>query len=102
MVGDGRPHAAALLVPVFDKIEALTGKPAAEAFSDPQVREAIGAAVDRVNVRLLDVSQIRSWTLLDRPLSVENGELTPSHKLRRRTIAQRFAAEISALYGSGS
>ena len=47
-----------------------------------------------------DFERIHRFTLLDRPFTIEEGLLTPTMKLKRRAVAERFAKEIEALYGS--
>ncbi len=103
VVGDGRPHPAALLVPDFELLEAELGDlPAAELIEHRQVLKRVGEIVGEVNTRLSEAERISSWRLLDRPLSVEKGEITHTAKLRRRVVAQRFADQIAALYRPGS
>ncbi len=104
VVGDDRPHLAALLVPDFERVRAelvgetphrLTG---AEMVEHAEVLERIGVAVGEVNAELPETERVLSWCLLERPLSVENGELTHTSKLRRRVVVQRFADQIAGLY----
>ncbi|HHC09230.1 MAG TPA: long-chain fatty acid--CoA ligase [Actinobacteria bacterium] len=85
VVGDGRDYLAALVVP--DPREA-----------GGDLDAAIRRAVDEVNRRVAVPERIRRYRVLDRPFSVEAGELTPTLKLRRSVIAERYAAEIAELY----
>ncbi|MEM8993307.1 MAG: long-chain fatty acid--CoA ligase [Acidobacteriota bacterium] len=101
VVGDGRAHPAALLVPggrllaLADDGDAV----AVAAVDHPAVRRQVHVLIDAVNARVTAAARIKGWRLLDRPLTVEAGELTPTLKLRRRVIAQRYAREIAELYG---
>jgi long-chain acyl-CoA synthetase len=63
-----------------------------------QVREAVAAAIDEANSHLSRVEQIKRFQIL--PTEWEPGglELTPTMKLKRRPIAERYAEEIEALY----
>jgi long-chain acyl-CoA synthetase len=89
-VGDGRPYVAAL----------ITVDPAvADGLSPEQVRERVQAAVDGVNAELSRFEQIKRFTVLPRDFSAEEGEVTPTLKLKRRVVADHFAGEIEALYG---
>ncbi|MEO1085831.1 MAG: AMP-binding protein, partial [Acidobacteriota bacterium] len=99
VVGDGRAYPAALLVP-GERLRLLAAEEAGDgALGDhPAVRKQVQDLVDAVNARVTAVGRIQAWRLLDRPLTVEAGELTPTLKLRRRVIAQRYAREIAELY----
>jgi len=71
---------------------------AGAALMDPAAREKLEKLVASVNERTPRASHIRAWLLLPRPLSVEQGELTPTLKVRRRRVAQRYAREVARLY----
>jgi len=89
-VGDCRPYVAAL----------ITLDPAmAEGLSPGQVRERVQSIVDDVNAELSRFEQIKRFTVLPREFSAEEGEVTPTLKLKRRVVADHFADEIEALYG---
>ncbi|HEV2780235.1 MAG TPA: AMP-dependent synthetase/ligase [Actinophytocola sp.] len=102
-VGDRRPYLTALLVldeeaaPVWAAARGITGDLAALA-AHPEVRRELAAAVDAANAVLSRVEQIKYFHVVDRPWSAESGELTPTLKLRRRVIAERYAGEIDKLY----
>ncbi|MCG8462379.1 MAG: long-chain fatty acid--CoA ligase [Holophagales bacterium] len=101
VVGEGRPHLAALLVPDSREARKLLGEEGPEAGSlahRPELREAIGQAVAAASSRLVEEHGIRGFHILDTPLTVEAGELTTTFDLRRKEIGRRYAAEIEALY----
>lgn len=58
----------------------------------------VPAAVARVNARLSAIERIRRWVAAPAAFSVENGLLTPTMKVKRRAVLERFRAEVSALY----
>jgi long-subunit acyl-CoA synthetase (AMP-forming) len=89
VVGDRRPYNVALLV-----LEPEAGASA----GDPEVLDAVGAAVDAANAKLSRVEQIKRWKLLDEEWLPGGDELTPTMKLKRKPIAEKYAAEIEALY----
>ncbi len=89
VVGDRRPYNVALLV-----LEPEAGASAGE----PEVLDAVGAAVDAANAKLSRVEQIKRWKLLDEEWLPGGDELTPTLKLKRKPIAEKYAAEIEALY----
>ncbi len=101
VVGDGRPHLAALLAPDFERLRMELGELTdGEVAQHPEVLERLGEAVENANARLSEAERILEWRAIDRPLSIENGELTHTSKLRRRVVVQRFADQIAALYSS--
>jgi long-chain acyl-CoA synthetase len=91
IAGDRRPHMVALLVP---DAEWLAGRPA----DHPDVRPALSAAVDRVNRDLSSAEKVRRFALADGPFTIENGQLTPSLKIRRHMLREAYAARLDALY----
>ena len=65
----------------------------------PSIIEAIQAEIDEsVNPQFAKVEQVRRFTLLPRPFSIESGELTPTLKLKRNIIHDKHGAEIAAIY----
>ncbi len=89
VVGDRRPYVAAL----------ITVDPAvAEGLSPGEVEEGVRRIVEEVNADLSRFEQIKRFTVLPRDFSAEEGEVTPTLKLKRRTCADHFAAEVERLY----
>ena len=85
VVGDRRPYVAALVT-----LEAGVPREGAEA--------KVQALVDDVNRDLSRYEQIKRFTILSRDFSADEGELTPTLKLKRRACQEHFAAEIESLY----
>jgi len=103
-IGDRRSYNVALIVLDPDACGAFAkehgmedGSPAALA-RDERVQSAIGAAVEEANSHLSRVEQIKKWALLEAEWQPGGEELTPTMKLKRRPIDQKYAAEIDALY----
>jgi long-chain acyl-CoA synthetase len=88
VIGDRRPYITALIT--LDPLE-LQG-----ADQDPQ--ELVQGIVDDVNRDRVRVEQIKRFTVLPRDFSQEEGELTPTLKLRRKVVHEHFADEIDQLY----
>jgi long-chain acyl-CoA synthetase len=65
---------------------------------DPAVRAQLDALVASVNERLARVEQIKRYAVLPTAWTPESGEVTPTLKLKRRVIHDRYADEIAALY----
>jgi len=80
--GEGQPGIVALLVP-------------AESMADQ-----VQAAVARVNAKLASIERIRKTALVT-PFTVENGQLTPTMKIKRRVVLEAHAAEVAGLYARG-
>ncbi|HEY2544169.1 MAG TPA: long-chain fatty acid--CoA ligase [Gaiellaceae bacterium] len=88
IVGDRRPYVTALLTLDWDEVKS-SGR-------DPQA--IAQELVDEVNRDRVRVEQIKRFTILPRDFTEEEGELTPTLKLRRRVVHEHFADEIESLY----
>ena len=66
----------------------------------PEFKAAIRAAVDRVNKELSVTEKVRQFTFADEPFAVENEEMTPSMKIRRHKIRERYQDRLDGLYRS--
>ncbi|MBV9000713.1 MAG: long-chain fatty acid--CoA ligase [Solirubrobacterales bacterium] len=106
-IGDRRPYNVALIVLDPDAAAAhthargLVYASRAEHAGDPGIREAVAAAVAQANTQLSRVEQIKRFAVLRDDWRPDSDELTPTMKLKRRVIIQKFAAEIEALYSEG-
>jgi len=103
VVGDRRPYLVALVT--LEPEEALKyaqehGLPEdlAELARNPDVRSQIEAHVEQVNTKFARVEQVKKIAILPRDLSQENGELTPTLKVKRAVVAEKHQAEIEKLY----
>jgi len=63
-----------------------------------EVQELIQAEIDRVNAKFARVEQIKKFFLLDTQLTAEDEELTPTMKLKRKLVQQKYAPQIEAMY----
>ena len=101
--GDNRSYLVALLTLDPDEAPALAaelgieGDPATMA-GHPAVIEAMQKEVDQANARFARIEQVKKFTVLDQDLSQENGELTPTMKVKRAVVEKRYADTFSALY----
>ena len=73
-----------------------------ELVEDPKIRSEFQALVDKVNATLANFETIKRFRLVPDEWTVDSGELTPSMKLRRRVIAQKYAREIADFYADES
>ncbi|MGB9145837.1 MAG: long-chain fatty acid--CoA ligase, partial [Acidobacteriaceae bacterium] len=69
-----------------------------ELTTNPQVRAEYQALIDAVNTTLANFETIKRFRLVAGEWTIDSGELTPSMKLRRRVIAQKYASEIAEFY----
>ncbi len=74
-------------------------KPLREIASAGPTVAMMSAYVDQLNAGLNRWEQIKRFTILERELTVENGEITPSMKLKRKKVVDNFSDRISELYG---
>ncbi|MFC9841848.1 AMP-dependent synthetase/ligase [Streptomyces sp. NPDC060223] len=107
-IGDRRPHVSALLVldaeaaKAFADQRGLADTSVAALAASPEVKAAVQQGVDAANARLSRVEHIRSWTILPHAWEPGGDELTPTLKLKRRSIIAKYAAEIEGLYKAGA
>lgn len=105
IVGEGRPHPAALISPNWELLRAELGidesAAAAELVHRPDVMEFMTKEVRHHTADLGKFEQIRKVALLPRDLTVEDGELSPALKVKRRVVETKYAAEIEHLYAGG-
>ena len=76
----------------------LGGTSFAEIARDPKTRELIGGYIDQLNAGLNNWEQIKKFSIIDRELSIDAGDLTPSMKLRRKNVVTNFADDLESLY----
>ncbi|KAA1423662.1 long-chain fatty acid--CoA ligase [Mumia zhuanghuii] len=88
------PDAAAL----FAEGHGLSGKSYAEIVTSPEMQKAIAGYVDELNSKLNRWETVKKWKVLDRDLSVEEGEITPSLKLKRKFVEGKYAAILDEFY----
>ena len=102
--GDRRPYLVALLALDEDEVYAfaerigLGNKDWMALVREPRIVKLIQEEVERSNVRLARFEQVRRFKILSRPLSVEGGELTPTLKVKRRAVSDRYRPLIEAMY----
>jgi long-chain acyl-CoA synthetase len=66
----------------------------------PEVNELIQAELDRVNAKYAQVEQVKKFTILDHDLSQETGELTPTLKVKRNVVNEKYASLFDVMYES--
>jgi long-chain acyl-CoA synthetase len=90
VVGDRRPYLVALVT--LDEEETAKLEPGTD------LRALVAAHIDEVNEKFARVEQVKKFAILDHDLSQETGELTPTLKVKRAVVADKYAGEIERLY----
>ncbi|SDO33028.1 long-chain acyl-CoA synthetase [Nakamurella panacisegetis] len=102
--GDGRKFISAMITLDPDEIltwaaaNGLEGRSVGELATEPKVRELIGGYIDELNSKLERWETVKKFVILDRDLTVEDGELTPSMKVRRKVVEKQHMGRLDELY----
>jgi long-chain acyl-CoA synthetase len=102
---EGRQFVSALIALNADAVaqwadaRGITGSPE-ELAVVPEVRAEIQKAIDEVNATLSRAESIRRFVTIGQELSVAASELTPTHKVRRKAVLEKYSAQLDALYSS--
>ncbi len=106
LVGDGRPFIGALVTPEFEEVRRYCeeqGAPVADLdamAASPLVARLLQSEVDRLSGDFARYEQVRKVAVLPAAFSIEGGELTPTLKVRRRVVLERYQDRVSALYAA--
>ncbi len=104
VIGDRRRFISALVVPNFEKLEELARSRGIsfssrqELVRNPEIVAFVQAEIDRLTGNLASYEKIKKIALLDRDLEIEKGEITPTLKVRRATVENRYRELIESLY----
>jgi len=102
--GEGKPYVSAMIVPDLATLEKYfttqhspNGDPVTTT-GHPKVKELLDQVIWDVNQHLDKWEQVREYSLLEQPLSQDMGELTPSMRVSRHVVAERYADKLEAMY----
>ncbi len=104
VIGDRRKFLSCLIVPNFEKLREWAARNGLGSLSDeelvahPRVEQIYQGTVDRWNEGKPNEQLIRAFKLLPKELTIEGGELTPTLKVKRRIVDQKFRSVIDGLY----
>ena len=102
--GDGRKFVSALITLDEEAIagwaekNGMAGKSYRDIVTSDACREMVQGYVDEMNLQLNRWEQIKRFIILPRDLSIEEGEITPSLKLKRRVVVEKFKSDLDGLY----
>ncbi len=106
IIADSRNFVSALIVPYFDRLEeyarsaGVAYRSPSDLLRDSKVMAFFESRILELQKGLAKYEQVKKFTLLSRPFSMDLGELTPTLKLRRKFIEKAFRAEIEAMYSA--
>lgn len=103
VVGNRRPYLTMLIVPDYQRLEpwaaaAGINSDHAALTASPEVHKLYQGIIDEINGTLAQFERIKSFTLLDVELTTASGDLTPTLKVRRKIVEEKFKDKIDAMY----
>jgi len=104
IVGDQQNTVGALIVPAFDRVKERTAKEGATAESPenmacaPEVQRLIRQEIQRLSEDFADYEKVRRFAILGSELTLEAGELTPTLKIKRRVVLEKYKDVVEGLY----
>lgn len=103
LFGDKQPTVSALLVPNFTRLlewaktQNIDTGDVSALVASPEVQKLLKAEVDRETKGLADYEKIKRFRVLDKPFGIETGELTPTLKVKRKFVAQKYAEALAGM-----
>jgi long-chain acyl-CoA synthetase len=102
VIGYQKKYCSALIVPNYENINKRLARngyvPEEPLKNDKKIQELIQREVDEVNETLSPWETVKKFNLLEKPLTIESGELTPTLKVKRPVVMEKYDEEIEALY----
>ena len=104
MVGDGKPYLSALVAPDFEQLgrwcegEGIPADSPEAMAADERVQAHLMTEIGRLSEGLASFEQVKKIAVVTAAFTIESGELTPTMKVKRRVVAQRYADLIESLY----
>ncbi|MHB0972168.1 MAG: AMP-dependent synthetase/ligase [Thermoanaerobaculia bacterium] len=104
LIGDRRKYLSAIIIPNFEKLErdakamGLTFTSREELVRDARIRELLQKEIDRFNSAHSRAEQVRKFELLASEFTIEGGELTPSMKIKRKAVDEKYKPLIDSMY----
>lgn len=104
VIGDNRKYVSAIIIPAFEALKEyarrhkIAFKSVEDLVNNSEIRKFFAERIERLQRGLAGFEKIKRFTLLPHELTIENGELTNTLKIRRPVINNRYASEIEAMY----
>lgn len=104
VVGDARKYLGALLTLDPEKLPKIASeigsnaKDVQSAATDEAFKRFLQGEIDKVNGKLAQVQSIKRWTIIPNEFTIDGGELTPTMKMKRKVIREKYGAQIESLY----
>lgn len=104
VIGDQRKFPAALIVPHFDALKSyaelknIAYQDVKELLRHPKIIDLIERQIDKLTPELGKFEKLKGVVLLEREMTIESGELTPTLKVKRRVVMEKYKEQIDALY----
>jgi long-chain acyl-CoA synthetase len=104
VVGDNKKFVSALILPAFDLLKqwcqenAVPNGTRSEMTQHPKVVDYYAGLVNKLNPNFSKVEQIKKFNLVEDAWDVQTGELTPTMKLKRRVILEKYKKQIESMY----
>ena len=104
VIGDKRNYLTALIVPSFAALEKFANEngisysDVKELLTNEKVYAAVDADVQNLTKDLARFEQIKKFTLMPKEFTIEDGELTPTLKVKRKVVAEKYADVIDKMY----
>jgi long-chain acyl-CoA synthetase len=104
LIGDRRMFLSALIVPNFDALKeyadshGIPYRSVEDLTQNQEINQLVEQTIQNTQKDLANFEKVRRFTLLEKPFTIENGEMTPSLKLRRKQIEERYRDLIDSMY----
>lgn len=106
LIGDRRMFLTALIVPDFEAVKEYADAhnipydKVEDLVRDEQIYKMLDKEMDQFQKKLANYERVRKFVLLDRPFTIESGEITPSLKIKRKYVEERYQDLIEQMYQS--
>ena len=104
LIGNHRMFLSALIVPDFESIEEyadshkISYNNVQELVNKKEINELFEKEISGIQKNLANYERIRKFSILEKPFTIESGEITPSLKIKRKFVEERYADLIDGMY----
>jgi long-chain acyl-CoA synthetase len=100
VLGDGMDHCIGLIIPNAEAVRAALSLPPESPMTDnPEVRSLLKKEIDAINKSIAHFEMVKKWGIIEKPFSIETGELTPKMSVKRKVVKEKYAGLIKELGG---